>query len=219
MPESDSHAANEKVGPDAKKLKKNQNLKWYLIGGAGLLAVLVFFFVHQSNANSSTTGTNATPPTSGLDPGTLAALSQAGLLGGASTGSQPGVPGPTGPAGATGPAGPAGPTGPSGTKGGTGPTGPAGGTPGTTNKGGGTTGTHTPGGTSGKPTTTYSSYTVKPGQTLNQIAAMFGISPATLAHSNVYVTGEVAGNKKVGQTLGTGAGLKTGQVLKIPHTK
>jgi len=39
---------------------------------------------------------------------------------------------------------------------------------------------------------------------------------ATLAHANVYVPGEVAGNKKVGQTLGTGAGLKTGQKLNIP---
>jgi len=33
----------------------------------------------------------------------------------------------------------------------------------------------------------------------------------------VYVPGEVAGDKKVGQTLGTGAGLKTGQVLRVPH--
>jgi LysM repeat protein len=60
------------------------------------------------------------------------------------------------------------------------------------------------------------SYTVKKGDTLSSIAAKYHISVTELAHSNVYVPGEVAGNKKVGQTLGTGAGLKTGQVLKIP---
>lgn len=211
MPETDSQAANETIGPGGKKGKKNQNLKWYLIGGLGLLAVLVFFFVHQSNANSSTNGTNATPNTSGLDPGTLAALSQAGLLGGASTGSQNGVPGPTGPAG---------PAGPAGAKGATGPTGPAGGTPGSTNKTGNPTGIYAPGGRRpAQPSATSGLYTVKPGETLTSIANRFGISVATLAHANVYVPGEVAGNKKVGQTLGTGAGLKTGQVLKIPHTK
>lgn len=59
-------------------------------------------------------------------------------------------------------------------------------------------------------------YTVKKGDTLASIAAKFGISVATLAHANVYVAGEVPGNAKVGQTLGTGAGLKTGQVLKVP---
>jgi hypothetical protein len=48
---------------------------------------------------------------------------------------------------------------------------------------------------------------------------MFGISVPTLAHANVYVAGELPGNAKVGQTLGTGAGLKTGQVLKIPNQK
>jgi LysM repeat protein len=64
---------------------------------------------------------------------------------------------------------------------------------------------------------TYTSYTVKAGQSLKQIADMYHISIAQLAHSNVYVKGEVPGDKKVGQTLGTGAGLKTGQVLKIPH--
>lgn len=60
------------------------------------------------------------------------------------------------------------------------------------------------------------SYTVKKGQSLEQIAKQFGIDVACLAHNNVYVKGEVPGNKKVGQPLGTGAGLKTGQVLKIP---
>jgi LysM repeat protein len=59
-------------------------------------------------------------------------------------------------------------------------------------------------------------YVVKPGDTLASVAKKYGISVATLAHANVYVPGEVAGNKKVGQPLGTGAGLKTGQVLTIP---
>ena len=66
-------------------------------------------------------------------------------------------------------------------------------------------------------TTTYkTTYIVKKGDTLASIAKKYGISVATLAHANVYVPGEVAGNKKVGQTLGTGAGLKTGQKLNIP---
>lgn len=60
------------------------------------------------------------------------------------------------------------------------------------------------------------SYTVKKGDTLASVAAKYHISVSELAHSNVYVSGEVPGNAKVGQPLGTGAGLKTGQVLKIP---
>jgi LysM repeat protein len=64
--------------------------------------------------------------------------------------------------------------------------------------------------------TATTSVTVKKGQTLASIAAANHISVAELAHANTYVPGEVAGDKKVGQTLGTGAGLKTGQVLKIP---
>lgn len=59
-------------------------------------------------------------------------------------------------------------------------------------------------------------YTVRAGDTLKSIAAKFGISVTALAHANVYVPGEVPGDKKVGQRLGTGAGLKTGQVLVIP---
>lgn len=44
-------------------------------------------------------------------------------------------------------------------------------------------------------------YTVKPGQSLLQIAKMFHISRVELAHAN---------------GLGTGAGLRTGQKLKVP---
>lgn len=58
--------------------------------------------------------------------------------------------------------------------------------------------------------------TVAKGGTLASIAKQYGIDVACLAHNNVYVTGEVPGNKKVGQPLGTGAGLKTGQRLNIP---
>lgn len=72
--------------------------------------------------------------------------------------------------------------------------------------------------TATQPTTTYTTYTVQAGDTLASIAKKFGITVAALAHANTYVAGEVPGNKKVGQTLGTGAGLLTGQVLKIPHT-
>jgi LysM repeat protein len=45
------------------------------------------------------------------------------------------------------------------------------------------------------------SYTVKAGDTLDSLAAKFGITRVELAHAN---------------GLGTGAGLKTGQVLKVP---
>jgi len=55
-------------------------------------------------------------------------------------------------------------------------------------------------------------YTVRAGDSLQSIANRYGISVATLAHSNVYG----AGSPKQGQTLGTGAGLRTGWTLKIP---
>lgn len=67
-----------------------------------------------------------------------------------------------------------------------------------------------------KQATTKRTYTVRKGDTLASIAHRYGISLAQLAHANVYVAGEVPGNHKVGQHLGTGAGLKTGQRLVIP---
>lgn len=88
----------------------------------------------------------------------------------------------------------------------------------------GTTGTHNP---QPKPVppprkkivaVTHRTYTVKTGDTLKSIAAKFRISIVDLAHANVYVPGEVPGDQKVGQRLGTGAGLKVGQVLVIPGT-
>lgn len=45
------------------------------------------------------------------------------------------------------------------------------------------------------------SYTVKKGQTLAEVARLFGITREQLAHANGF---------------GTGAGLRTGQVLKVP---
>jgi LysM repeat protein len=67
-------------------------------------------------------------------------------------------------------------------------------------------------------TQSYTYYTVQKGDTLASVAKKFGITVAALAAANVYVKGEVPGNKKVGQPLGTGAGLLTGQVLKIPQS-
>lgn len=78
--------------------------KWYVIGGLGVLAVLVFFFVSRSGSNAASGGTTST--TGGaLDPTTQAAL-QGALQGQASGGF-----GTEGPAGAAGPAGPPGATG------------------------------------------------------------------------------------------------------------
>jgi LysM repeat protein len=81
-----------------------------------------------------------------------------------------------------------------------------------------TTGTRPPVTTT---TTNYITYTVKAGDTLDSIAKKYGITVTELAHApgNVYVAGEVPGNAKVGQQLGTGAGLKTGMVLHVPQYK
>lgn len=188
--------------------KKKQQMMYYVIGGGALLLLLVLFFVNKSNSAQQAANSAALPTGSGLDPNTLAALQAMGLLGGStsSTGS-------TDTTGATGPQGPAGPAGPAGPTGTTGPKGPSGSPA--------TLGTPTPiltrSNTPGSVKTVFQNYTVKSGQSLTQIANMFGISVASLAHANTYVAGELPGNAKVGQTLGTGAGLKTGQVLRIPH--
>jgi hypothetical protein len=59
---------------------------------------------------------------------------------------------------------------------------------------------------------------VQPGQTLQSLAQQYHTTPDQIADvpGNVYVKGEVPGDKKVGQQLGSGAGLKTGMKLKIP---
>lgn len=71
-----------------------------------------------------------------------------------------------------------------------------------------------------KTKTTYKTITVQPGQTLQSLAAQYHTTPDQIADvpGNVYVAGEVPGNKKVGQQLGSGAGLKTGMKLRIPIT-
>jgi LysM repeat protein len=188
----DDADSNKKVGSGAKKALdgKNGKMKWYLVGGLGIVAVLVFFFVSRSKSNAS--GSTATGSSGGsLDPSTEAALESA-LQSQASSGFASTATGSTGATGETGPAGPAGPTGA------TGATGP----PSTT--------------TSSKPVATSSKYTVKAGDTLASVANRYGISIGTLAHANTYVKGEAAASK-VGTTLGTGAGIKTGQVLTIPN--
>lgn len=78
------------------------------------------------------------------------------------------------------------------------------------------TGTRVP----AKTKTTYKTITVQPGQTLQSLAAQYHTTPDQIADvpGNVYVAGEVPGNKKVGQQLGSGAGLKTGMKLRIPIT-
>jgi len=65
---------------------------------------------------------------------------------------------------------------------------------------------------------TYKTITVQPGQTLQSLAQQYHTTPDQIADvpGNVYVKGEVPGDKKVGQQLGSGAGLKTGQKIKIP---
>jgi LysM repeat protein len=71
------------------------------------------------------------------------------------------------------------------------------------------------------PTTSvkYITYTVHAGDTLQSLAKKYGVTVEQIASApgNVYVAGEVPGNKKVGQQLGTGAGLKTGMTLHIPQ--
>jgi LysM repeat protein len=65
---------------------------------------------------------------------------------------------------------------------------------------------------------TYKTITVQPGQTLQTLAAQYHTTPDQIADipGNVYVKGEVPGDKKVGQQLGSGAGLKTGMKIKVP---
>jgi LysM repeat protein len=64
----------------------------------------------------------------------------------------------------------------------------------------------------------YTRVTVQPGQTLQSLAAQYHTTVDAIADApgNVYVKGEVPGDKKVGQQLGTGAGLKTGMKINIP---
>ena len=133
--------------------------KWWVVGGLGLVAVLVFFFVSRSSANSSG-GTPSGAATTAMDPSTQAAL-QSALQGQSAAGYA--YQAATGPQGVAGPAGPAGPA---GAKGATGAKGPAGGT--------GAAGKPAPKPASGHPQTQY--YTVRAGDSLSKIASQFHIS-------------------------------------------
>lgn len=188
--DKNSPEANEKVPKKGLKTSKN---KWYLVGGLGVIAVLVFFFVSRSKANAA--GTSTTGSATSLDPATQAAL-QSALQGQAAAGLSYQA--------STGPAGPAGPAGPQGNPGAAGSPSPV--------------TTPAPAVSSKVPATGTASqtYTVRPGDTLAGLATKYGISVTQLAHANVYVAGEAPG-KAAGTQLGTGAGLKTGQVLTIPH--
>jgi LysM repeat protein len=201
--DSGTKEANEKAP------KKNKNTKYYLVGGLAVVALLVFVFVKKSNSNSaaSTTGAASTgygaTAANSLLSSILPYLESGGSATTENTTTMTNLVTKTNSITKTN----------------------------TVNKTKTITKTNTvtktkiplppPSSTAHNPSpplkTTYSTYVVKAGQSLTEIANMFGISVATLAHANVYVAGELPGNAKVGQTLGTGAGLKTGQVLKIPH--
>jgi nucleoid-associated protein YgaU len=191
-------AGEEKVGPPGKDKKgglMTGKYKWYVVGGLGLVAVLVFFFVRRSSSNAAA-GTGTGTSTTSMDPATQAALqsalqaqSAAGYQYQAATGPQ-GVPGPTGPAGAAGAAGAKGATGATGAAGKPGAPSPA----------------------SVQKQTTY--YTVKAGDTLTSIA--------TRLHSQYHWSGTIAQNVSHlysvnRQVIGSNPNLiHPGQKLVIP---
>lgn len=164
-------AGNEKVGPGGKKggMLTGKN-KWYVIGGLGIIAVLVFYFVSRSKANTSATGTGTTTGTS-LDPSTQAAL-QSALQGQAGSAGFSGLQGPAGPAG---PAGARGKPGKPGKPGKTGKPGPK----------------VNPGGPNHGGTGKNQFYNVKSGDTLSGIAQKFNYGGGwqALYHANRGVIG------------------------------
>jgi LysM repeat protein len=164
MPESvggtkpPSDAGGSKPGGKKQGLMTGK-YKWWIVGGLGLIAVLVFFFVSRSNATSSG-GTPSGAATTSMDPATQAAL-QSALQGQSAAGYA--YQAATGPQGVQGPAGP---TGPTGAKGATGAKGPA-----------GTPAKPAPKPApraSGQPQTQY--YTVRAGDSLSKIASQFHVS-------------------------------------------
>lgn len=151
---------DKKTPPGKKSGLMTGKYKWYVVGGLGLIAVLVFVFVRKSNANAS--GGTPGAASTAMDPSTQAALqsalqaqSAAGYTYQAATG-PPGVAGPTGPAGAA------------GAKGATGAKGPAG-TP-------GVPGPKAPPPTPAKSQTQTQYYTVRSGDNLSSIAGRFGVA-------------------------------------------
>lgn len=140
-----------KAGPKSGMMTGKK--KWYVIGGLGLLAVLVFFFVSRSNANAPGGTTGGTANT-GMDPATQAALESALQAQAGSGYTSAGIQGQTGPTGATGPKGPKG----------------APGKPGKPGKPGHPKNVPPLGGT-GK----HQYYNVKAGQSLSSIASQFNV--------------------------------------------
>ena len=194
MAEQQSTEANSPSG-GGKPGGKKQGLmtgkyKWWVVGGLGVIAVLVFFFTRRSNANAAA-GTGTGTGTTAMDPATQAAL-QSALQGQSAAGYA--YQAATGPQGVAGPTGPAGPTGATGKTGPTGKTG-ATGKPAVVPKPGGS-----------KPASTAHWYTVKSGDSLSKIASQFHVSGGwqTLYHTNRSVVGS---NPNV---------IHPGQRLKIP---
>jgi|SRR5277367_1848526 len=186
-------AGDKKIGPESKgKGSFVEKHKPWLYGGVAIVLVIIFLLMRHSSSSASSTP-STTAANSGIDPSTgylYGSPADIAAQGGSGTTST--IPGPAGSTGATGATGATGPAGAAGKAA----------TPGTTT-------------TSKSGTTSTQTYTVKPGDTLASIAAKFGVSVAALAHGNTYVKGE-ASAAKVGTPLGTGAGLKTGQTLKVP---
>ena len=161
-------AGNEKVGP--KKGMLTGKNKWYVVGGLGIVAVLVFFFVSRSNSSAS-------PTTATTDAGTADPTAAQDGTGDNGDGSLVGPAGPAGPAGATGATGP---KGPKGAKGST-PK-PKKSKPVPDKK---TVGSKVPKSSNTK------FYTVKPGDTLSGIASQFNVKGGwqTIYHTNRSVIG------------------------------
>lgn len=102
MPDTPATPKGDAKSPKDKKGLLTGKNKWYVVGGLGILAVLVFFFVSRSNSNAA--GATTTTGGTGLDPSTQAAL-QGALQGQGASGGFPGIAGDTGPAGPAGPPG------------------------------------------------------------------------------------------------------------------
>lgn len=176
-PKGDDKSPKNKKGKGGLLTGKN---KWYVVGGLGLLAVLVFFFVSRSNSNA---GATTTTGGTGLDPSTQAAL-QGALQGQGASGGFPGI------AGDTGPAGPRGATGKRGKQG----------KPG---KPGKRTLMHPPHTPPHKRAGHTTFYTVRPGDTLSKIAAQHNVSGgwSALYHHNRGVVGSNPNAIHPGQRL------------------
>jgi nucleoid-associated protein YgaU len=157
MPEQPSTQANSPTSPGGKKQGlMTGKYKWWVVGGLGLIAVLVFFFVSRSNASTSAPAGGVS--TTAMDPSTQAAL-QSALQGQSAAGYA--YQAATGPQGVAGPAGPVGPAGPIGPKGATGVAGKAGAAGRTAPR------------ASGQTQTQY--YTVRSGDSLSKIASQFKV--------------------------------------------